>query len=118
MPDLGEIVWIVDMNLQSLDRVAPWVIDLNVGALVEARQAAGITRPTTAMLHQIAWTLGAGSLVERFGGTPGGRTAADAAFEAGHNVLVFPGGDVDDHRVDRHCRGRRVAGDAQRRSGR
>ena len=71
------------------------VIDLNVGAFVAARQAAGITRPTTAMVHQIAWTLGAGSLVERFGGTPGSRAAADAAFEAGHNVLVFPGGDVD-----------------------
>lgn len=71
------------------------VIDLNVGAFVAARQAAGITRPTTAMVHQIAWTLGAGPLVERLGGTPGSRAAADEAFEAGHNVLVFPGGDVD-----------------------
>lgn len=71
------------------------VIDLNVGAFVAARQAAGITRPTTAMVHQIAWTLGAGALVERVGGTPGSRAAADSAFEAGHNVLVFPGGDVD-----------------------
>ncbi|UXA18097.1 1-acyl-sn-glycerol-3-phosphate acyltransferase [Mycobacterium sp. SMC-4] len=71
------------------------VIDLNVGAFVAARQAAGITRPTTAMVHQIAWTLGAGALVERVGGTPGSRAAADAAIEAGHNVLVFPGGDVD-----------------------
>jgi 1-acyl-sn-glycerol-3-phosphate acyltransferase len=71
------------------------VIDLNVAAFVAARHAAGITRPTTAMVHQIAWTLGAGSLVERFGGTPGSRAAADEAFAAGHNVLVFPGGDVD-----------------------
>lgn len=71
------------------------VIDLNVGAFVAARQAAGITRPTTAMVHQIAWTLGVGSLVEKVGGAPGSRAAADAAFEAGHNVLVFPGGDVD-----------------------
>lgn len=71
------------------------VIDLNVGAFVAARQAAGVTRPTTAMVHQIAWTLGAGRLVERFGGIPGSRAAADEAFEAGHNVLVFPGGDVD-----------------------
>ena len=71
------------------------VIDLNVAAFVAARQAAGITRPTTAMVHQIAWTLGAGSLVERLGGTPGSRAAADDAFAAGHNVLVFPGGDVD-----------------------
>lgn len=71
------------------------VIDLNVGAFVAARQAAGVTRPTTAMVHQIAWTLGAGPLVERLGGTPGSREAANAAFEAGHNVLVFPGGDVD-----------------------
>ena len=71
------------------------VIDLNVAAFVAARQTAGVTRPTTALVHQIAWTLGAGSLVERFGGTPGSRPAADAAVEAGHNVLVFPGGDVD-----------------------
>ena len=71
------------------------VIDLNVAAFVAARQAAGVTRPTTAMVHQIAWTLGAGPLVERFGGTPGSRAAADEAFTAGHSVLVFPGGDVD-----------------------
>ena len=71
------------------------VIDLNVAAFVAARQAAGVTRPTTAMVHQIAWTLGAGPLVERLGGTPGSRDAADAAFDAGHHVLVFPGGDVD-----------------------
>lgn len=71
------------------------VVDLNVGAFVAARQAAGVTRPTTAMVHQIAWTLGVGSVVERFGGTPGSREAADAAFAAGHSVLVFPGGDVD-----------------------
>lgn len=71
------------------------VIDLNVGAFVAARQAAGVTRPTTAMVHQIAWTLGVGSVVERFGGTPGSREAADEAFDAGHHVLVFPGGDVD-----------------------
>lgn len=71
------------------------VIDLNVAAFVAARQAAGVTRPTTAMVHQIAWTLGVGSVVERLGGTSGSRAAADAALEAGHNVLVFPGGDVD-----------------------
>ncbi len=71
------------------------VIDLNVAAFVAARQAAGVTRPTTAMVHQIAWTLGAGALVERLGGIPGSRAAADEAFGAGHNVLVFPGGDVD-----------------------
>ncbi|WP_422743378.1 1-acyl-sn-glycerol-3-phosphate acyltransferase [Mycobacterium sp. WMMD1722] len=71
------------------------VIDLNVGAFVAARQAAGVARPTTAMVHQIAWTLGVGSLVERLGGVPGSPAAADEAFQAGHNVLVFPGGDVD-----------------------
>jgi 1-acyl-sn-glycerol-3-phosphate acyltransferase len=71
------------------------VIDLNVAAFIAARQAAGVTRPTTALVHQIAWTVGAGALVERFGGTPGSRPSADAAFDADHNVLVFPGGDVD-----------------------
>ena len=78
------------------------VIDLNVAAFVAARQAANIARPTTALVHQIAWTLGAGSVVERFGGTPGSREAADAAFAAGHNVLVFPGGDVDAAKSWRH----------------
>ncbi len=71
------------------------VIDLNVAAFVAARRAARVTRPTTALVHQIAWTLGAGPVVERLGGTPGSRAAADEAFAAGHNVLVFPGGDVD-----------------------
>ncbi|MBJ7383720.1 MAG: 1-acyl-sn-glycerol-3-phosphate acyltransferase [Mycolicibacterium sp.] len=78
------------------------VIDLNVAAFVAARQAAGVTRPVTAMVHQIAWTLGAGSVVERLGGAPASRAAADEALTAGHDVLVFPGGDVDAGKSWRH----------------
>jgi len=71
------------------------VIDLNVAAFVAARRELGSRRPVTALVHQIAWTLGVGPLVERVGGVPGSRAAADAAFAAGHDVLVFPGGDID-----------------------
>jgi hypothetical protein len=39
--------------------------------------------------------VGAGRVAEVLGGRPASREAADAAFAAGHNVLVFPGGDVD-----------------------
>lgn len=71
------------------------VVDLNVLAMSAVVKAAGWSRPTTVLVHQIAWTLGVGKVVEAFGGKLAGREAADAAFAAGHNVLVFPGGDVD-----------------------
>jgi 1-acyl-sn-glycerol-3-phosphate acyltransferase len=71
------------------------IVDLNVLAMSAVVQATGWTRPTTVLVHQIAWTLGVGKLVEAFGGKLAGRKAADEAFAAGHNVLVFPGGDID-----------------------
>jgi len=71
------------------------VVDLNVLAMSAVIRATGWTRPTTVLVHQIAWTLGVGKIVEAFGGKLAGRKAADEAFAAGHNVLVFPGGDVD-----------------------
>lgn len=55
----------------------------------------GLIRPTTVLVHQIAWTLGLGDLIEALGGKLAGRKAADDALAAGHNVLVFPGGDTD-----------------------
>lgn len=71
------------------------VIDLNVAASFSVLDAAHVTRPTTTLVHQIAWKLGAGDLVEAFGGVPGSSEAVAEAFSAGRNVLVFPGGDVD-----------------------
>ena len=69
--------------------------DLNVLAIFAVREKAAFTRPVTALVHQLAWTVGAGRVAEVLGGRPASREAADAAFAAGHNVLVFPGGDVD-----------------------
>jgi 1-acyl-sn-glycerol-3-phosphate acyltransferase len=69
--------------------------DLNVLAMFAVREKAAFTRPVTALVHQLAWTVGARRVAEVLGGRPASREAADAAFAAGHNVLVFPGGDVD-----------------------
>ncbi|MBI3212194.1 MAG: 1-acyl-sn-glycerol-3-phosphate acyltransferase [Mycobacterium sp.] len=71
------------------------LIDLNVLAMSAVIAKAGLTRPTTVLVHQIAWTLGLGDLIEALGGKLAGRKAADDALAAGHNVLVFPGGDID-----------------------
>ena len=51
--------------------------------------------PVTVLTHQLAWTLRVGRLVEPLGARPASRGSAVEAFEAGHHVLVFPGGDKD-----------------------
>ena len=71
------------------------LVDLNVLAMIAVREKAALRRPTTALVHQVAWTVGAGRIAEFLDGRPASRESADAAFAAGHNVLVFPGGDVD-----------------------
>lgn len=71
------------------------IVDLNVFAGACALQRIGVRRPVTSLVHQIAWTAGAGWLVEAFGGKPGSKESVDAAFAAGHHVVVYPGGDVD-----------------------
>jgi 1-acyl-sn-glycerol-3-phosphate acyltransferase len=71
------------------------LVDLNVLAAFAAGEKAALKRPVTALVHQLAWTVGAGRIAEQLGGQPASREAAEAAFAAGHNVLVFPGGDVD-----------------------
>jgi 1-acyl-sn-glycerol-3-phosphate acyltransferase len=71
------------------------LVDLNVMAMFGLRREAALKRPTTALVHQLAWTVGAGRIDEAVGGQPASRESADAAFAAGHNVLVFPGGDID-----------------------
>jgi len=71
------------------------VFDLNVFAAYAAFSDLALDRPVTALTHQIAWTVGAGPLLESVGSRPASRESAQAAFEAGHHVLVLPGGDVD-----------------------
>jgi 1-acyl-sn-glycerol-3-phosphate acyltransferase len=71
------------------------LVDLNVVAAARALRAAEVQRPTTALVHQLAWSLGVGPVVEAMGGRPASKDNADAAFRAGHNLFVFPGGDLD-----------------------
>jgi len=71
------------------------IVDLNALAMYPVERAAGMSRPITALTHQIAWTLRAGKIAEAMGGRPASQETAKEAFAAGHNVLVFPGGDVD-----------------------
>ena len=71
------------------------LVDLNVAAAFVALDIAGVTRPTTALVHQLAWTMGVGRIVEAFGGTKASAHAVGDAFAGDRNVLVFPGGDVD-----------------------
>jgi 1-acyl-sn-glycerol-3-phosphate acyltransferase len=74
------------------------IFDLNVFAVSAALDQLNLDRPLTILTHQIAWTLGAGRLMEELGARPAGRDNAKAAFAAGHDVLVFPGGDLDSSR--------------------
>jgi 1-acyl-sn-glycerol-3-phosphate acyltransferase len=71
------------------------VADLNAMALAVSLHKLQQVRPVTFLVHQMAWTLGAGRFVEALGGTPGSSQAVEEAFEAGHHVAVFPGGDID-----------------------
>lgn len=61
------------------------LVDLNVLAADRALRDAGVQRPTTSLVHQLAWTLGMGRIVEAMGGRAASKANADAAFEAGHN---------------------------------
>ena len=71
------------------------IFDLNVLAAGAALDDLHLDRPVTFLTHQLAWTLGAGPFVERFGARPASEESAVNAFAAGHHVMVFPGGDVD-----------------------
>lgn len=80
------------------------LVDLNVFAMFAVHRAVGLVHPTTALVHELAWKIGAGKIAETLGGQPASREAADEAFASGHNVLVFPGGDLDGAKAwsDRH----------------
>jgi 1-acyl-sn-glycerol-3-phosphate acyltransferase len=93
----------VDAESTTLDNPALFVanhgfggiFDLNVFATGAALEQMQLERPLTILTHQLAWTLGVGRLIEPLGARPAGRSSAEDAFAHGHNVLVFPGGDVD-----------------------
>ncbi len=78
------------------------VVDLNVFALMHTFHRLDVTRPVTYLVHQLAWTLRAGRLIEAFGGRPASEEVARDALIAGHYVVVFPGGDVDAAKSWRH----------------
>jgi len=69
--------------------------DLNVAASFAALDEIGLDRPLTILAHQMAWTFGIGRFVESLGARVASRTSAEEAFEQGHHVLVFPGGDIE-----------------------
>ncbi|GAB2458668.1 lysophospholipid acyltransferase family protein [Jatrophihabitans fulvus] len=71
------------------------VVDLNVSATLAALDRLQLDRPVTILVHQIAWTLGVGPVLEALDARPASATAAHDAFAAGHHVLVFPGGDIE-----------------------
>lgn len=71
------------------------IFDLNVVTALAALEDLAPDRPVTVLVHQVAWTVGLGPLMERLDAQPASRESAQAAFEAGHDLLVFPGGDVD-----------------------
>lgn len=71
------------------------VFDLNVLAFASAHDQLGDTRDVAVLTHQIAWTLGVGSILERFGSVPADHGSGLRALRSGKHALVFPGGDID-----------------------
>lgn len=71
------------------------IFELNVLAIFATFDALKLDRPVTILVHQLAWTLRVGPLVEAFGGRPAGHQAAMEAFARGQHVMVMPGGDVE-----------------------
>jgi 1-acyl-sn-glycerol-3-phosphate acyltransferase len=71
------------------------IFDLNVFAICAALEQLEVDRPVTALAHQMTWKLGLGAVAEQLGARPASRESAREAFEAGHHVVVLPGGDLD-----------------------
>lgn len=73
------------------------LFDLNAFALAAISRRLGIDDRTPAVIltHQMAWTIGAGPLLEPAGFRPAGRDVAAEALAEGRYVLVMPGGDLD-----------------------
>lgn len=71
------------------------LFDLNVITAYAAFEDMELDRPVTALVHQLAWTLGLGRWLEAMDAQKASAEAAADAFLKGHHVLVFPGGDLD-----------------------
>ncbi|MEJ2865395.1 1-acyl-sn-glycerol-3-phosphate acyltransferase [Actinomycetospora flava] len=71
------------------------IFDLNVFAAFAALRDPGVGGDLDILVHQVAWTLGGGPVLEELGCHPASRAAADEALCAGRHLLVLPGGDID-----------------------
>jgi 1-acyl-sn-glycerol-3-phosphate acyltransferase len=71
------------------------LFDLNVFAAMAVIDEIASERDLTILVHQIAWTVGLGPLMDQLGCVPASARAATDALAEGRHVLVFPGGDID-----------------------
>jgi hypothetical protein len=54
-----------------------------------------LDRPVTVLAHQLAFMVGLGPVLESVGVRRASWDNAEAAIDAGHHVVVLPGGDID-----------------------
>lgn len=71
------------------------LFDLHVLSCLAALEELRLDRPVVILVHQLAWTVGLGGLLERIGAQKASTQTARQALQAGKHVLVFPGGDLD-----------------------
>ncbi|BBY30019.1 1-acyl-sn-glycerol-3-phosphate acyltransferase [Mycolicibacterium sediminis] len=71
------------------------IFDLNVFAVGATLEQLELEREVIILTHQLAWTLGVGSLIEPLGARPANEQSAQEAFSRGDHVAVFPGGDIE-----------------------
>lgn len=78
--------------------------DLNIYTALGVFDKLGIKAPVTLLAHELAWTIGIGKLLERYGAKPASKESAFESFATGRHALVMPGGDVDGFKPfhDRH----------------
>lgn len=69
--------------------------DSHVLALAATLEAIAPDRRVTILVHDLAWRMRLGPLLEPLGGARASGEAAAAAWEQGRDVAVFPGGDLD-----------------------
>jgi pyruvate dehydrogenase E1 component len=70
IPRLGEVLWIVDLNRQSLDRVVPDIAAARIGAMFEAAGWRTITVKYGRWLRELFSRPGGGALRDRIDGMP------------------------------------------------
>jgi 1-acyl-sn-glycerol-3-phosphate acyltransferase len=71
------------------------IFDLNVFAVAAVLEQLQLDRSVIVLTHQLAWTLRVGAFFEQLGARPASQENAREAFDAGHHVVVLPGGDLD-----------------------